>query len=86
MKKKMITDYSETEFLNFVEDIFKSNASDSDDILDERLELFEEITEHPDGTDLIYYPKNLGDDTPENIVKIVKEWRLAQGLPCFKDS
>ncbi|EPQ9963444.1 bacteriocin immunity protein, partial [Vibrio cholerae] len=25
------------------------------------------------------------DGTPENIVKIVKEWRLSQGLPCFKD-
>ncbi|EPQ9962620.1 bacteriocin immunity protein, partial [Vibrio cholerae] len=25
------------------------------------------------------------DGTPENIVKIVKEWRLSQGLSCFKD-
>ncbi|TOQ48512.1 bacteriocin immunity protein, partial [Vibrio parahaemolyticus] len=46
---------------------------------------FEEMTGHPDGSDLIYYPENLEDGTPENIVKIVKEWRLSQGLPCFKD-
>ncbi|MGX9586054.1 bacteriocin immunity protein, partial [Escherichia coli] len=27
-----------------------------------------------------------GDDEPENILKIVKEWRRSQGLPLFKDS
>ncbi|MBB7426097.1 bacteriocin immunity protein, partial [Escherichia coli] len=25
-------------------------------------------------------------DKPENILKIVKEWRRSQGLPLFKDS
>ncbi|HCN2957397.1 TPA: bacteriocin immunity protein, partial [Escherichia coli] len=25
-------------------------------------------------------------DEPENILKIVKEWRRSQGLPLFKDS
>ncbi|ELI0634458.1 bacteriocin immunity protein [Vibrio harveyi] len=34
---------------------------------------------------LIYYPENLGEDTPEGIVKIVKDWRASQGLPCFKE-
>ncbi|MFM2593461.1 bacteriocin immunity protein [Vibrio harveyi] len=85
MSKKSITDYTEAEFLLFVKDIFKENASDSDDALDELLDVFEEITEHPDGTDLIYYPENPGEDTPEGIVKIVKDWRASQGLPCFKE-
>ncbi|HGO5301500.1 TPA: bacteriocin immunity protein [Vibrio harveyi] len=85
MSKKSITDYTEAEFLLFVKDIFKENASDSDDVLDELLDVFEEITEHPDGTDLIYYPKKPGEDTPERIVKIVKDWRASQGLPCFKE-
>ncbi|TOO02652.1 bacteriocin immunity protein, partial [Vibrio parahaemolyticus] len=48
------------------------------------LENFIATTEHPDGSDLIYYPENSEDGTPENIVRIVKEWRLSQGLPCFK--
>ncbi|HAN9210885.1 TPA: bacteriocin immunity protein, partial [Escherichia coli] len=26
------------------------------------------------------------DGKPENILKIVKEWRRSQGLPLFKDS
>ncbi|HBL7831788.1 TPA: bacteriocin immunity protein [Escherichia coli] len=34
----------------------------------------------------IYYPAKKGDDEPENILKIVKEWRRSQGLPLFKDS
>ncbi|EGQ9120265.1 TPA: bacteriocin immunity protein [Vibrio parahaemolyticus] len=83
--KNSITDFSEVEFLQFVEEIFKENVSDTDDVLDELLEQFEDITQHPDGTDLIYYPETPEDGTPENIVRIVKEWRLAQGLACFKD-
>ncbi|EJB8349240.1 bacteriocin immunity protein [Vibrio parahaemolyticus] len=83
--KNSITDFSEVEFLQFVEEIFKENLSDTDDVLDELLEQFEDITQHPDGTDLIYYPETPEDGTPENIVRIVKEWRLAQGLACFKD-
>ncbi len=83
--KNSITDFSEVEFLQLVEEIFKENVSDTDDVLDELLEQFEDITQHPDGTDLIYYPETPEDGTPENIVRIVKEWRLAQGLACFKD-
>ncbi|ROJ22952.1 hypothetical protein BFD27_16185 [Escherichia coli] len=44
------------------------------------------ITQHPLMSDLIYYPAKKGDDEPENILKIVKEWRRSQGLPLFKDS
>ncbi|EIG1231045.1 bacteriocin immunity protein, partial [Salmonella enterica] len=36
--------------------------------------------------DLLFYPENPGDDEPEKVVKIVKEWRRSQGLPLFKDS
>ncbi|ELE7142566.1 bacteriocin immunity protein [Vibrio cholerae] len=82
--KSSIADYTEESFLQLIEDIFKENVSDTDDVLDELLEHFEDITQHPEGTDLIYYPKTPEDGTPENIVRIVKEWRLSQGLPCFK--
>ncbi|MFB1072123.1 bacteriocin immunity protein [Vibrio diabolicus] len=84
-EKSSISDYTEEDFLQLVEEIFKENVSDTDDVLDELLEQFEDITQHPDGTDLIYYPETPEDGTPENIVRIVKEWRLAQGLACFKD-
>lgn len=82
--KLSIFDYTEGDFLQLVEVIFKENVSDTDGALDELLEHFEDITQYPEGTDLIYYPKTPEDGTPENIVRIVKEWRLSQGLPCFK--
>ena len=82
--KSSIADYTEEDFLQFVEDIFKENVSDTDDVLDELLEHFEDITQHPDGTDLIYYPETPENGTPESIVRIVREWRLSQGLPSFK--
>jgi len=82
--KSSIADYTEEDFLQFVEDIFKENVSETDDVLDELLEHFEDITQHPDGTDLIYYPETPENGTPESIVRIVREWRLSQGLPSFK--
>ena len=48
--------------------------------------MFKKLTEHPDGSDLIYYPKPGQDDSPEGIVKEVKDWRAKNGKPGFKDS
>ena len=77
-----LENYTESEFLELLNTII--NAEGSDDFQDELLENFIATTEHPDGSDLIYYPENPEDGTPENIVRIVKEWRLSQGLPVFK--
>lgn len=51
---------------------------------DALLENFIKITEHPSGVDLIYYPENGEDDSPEGILRIVKEWRAKNGKPGFK--
>ncbi len=45
---------------------------------------FERLTEHPDGSDLIYYPRDDREDSPEGIVKEIKEWRAANGKSGFK--
>ncbi|WP_332405497.1 bacteriocin immunity protein [Vibrio metschnikovii] len=82
--KSTITEYTEADFLKLVVDICKVNVS-SEKEHNALVMHFCDITQHPDGSDLIYYPENPEDGTPENIVKIVKEWRLSQGLPCFKD-
>ncbi|ECZ4636251.1 bacteriocin immunity protein, partial [Salmonella enterica] len=34
----------------------------------------------------IFYPESVEAREPENILKIVREWRRSQGLPLFKDS
>ena len=93
MFKEKLQDYTEDEFLNFLGGL-RSYMKDGKSLKGKELEMywdslvdhFIEITQHPSGSDLIFYPKSQGDDKPENILKIVKEWRRSQGLPLFKDS
>ncbi|WP_096211413.1 bacteriocin immunity protein [Escherichia coli] len=75
--KDKIEDYTEREFIELLGD---------DKYWDDLEEHLTRITQHPLMSDLIYYPAKKGDDEPENILKIVKEWRRSQGLPLFKDS
>ncbi len=93
MFKEKLEDYTEEEFLNFLGGL-RSSMKDGKPLKGKELEMywdslvdhFIEITQHPLMSDLIYYPAKKGDDEPENILKIVKEWRRSQGLPLFKDS
>ncbi|MGV6987364.1 bacteriocin immunity protein [Providencia hangzhouensis] len=82
-EKKSISDYTEAEFLAFVKQIFNvENTTESEDI--KNILLFKKLTEHPDGSDLIYYPREDRPDSPEGVVKEVKEWRAKNGKPGFK--
>ncbi|MGV8268283.1 pyocin-S1/S2 immunity protein, partial [Pseudomonas aeruginosa] len=45
---------------------------------------FKKLTEHPSGSDLLYYPNENREDSPAGVVKEVKEWRASKGLPGFK--
>ncbi|PKH84428.1 bacteriocin immunity protein [Pseudomonas sp. Choline-02u-1] len=82
--KNSITDFTEAEFIGYMEELLVANKTVSDDVLDDLLERFCKITEHPDGTDLIYYPENGSAGTAEDVTRVVKEWRSSQGLPGFK--
>ncbi|QHM77458.1 Colicin-E2 immunity protein [Mixta theicola] len=85
MKKKSITDYTEQEFLEFVWKIWNSEQlteQEENTLVDE----FRRLTEHPDGSNLIFYPRDDREDSPEGIVQEVKEWRARNGKPGFKDS
>jgi len=77
--KGQFSDYTEAEFLDLLVDIVEANGSE--EYQDQLLEHFIQITEHPLGSDLIYYPENPADATPERIVEIVKDWRARNGLP-----
>ena len=83
--KKDITDFTEDEFIAFMHKILAENVAPTDDVLDVLLEEFCEITGHPDGTDLIYYPEADSCGSAEDVTRVVKEWRAAQGLPGFKE-
>lgn len=80
--KNTISSYTEVEFINLIHEIIE--AKGTDDYQDELLEHFCQISQHPDGSDLIYYPEKDADGTPERIIEIVKNWRKSQGLSLFK--
>ena len=80
---KNISDYTESEFLEFVRRLCDfSNTTESEDI--KNILEFNRLTDHPAGSDLIFYPEDGQDDSPEGIVQQVKEWRKANGKPGFR--
>lgn len=91
--KETISDYTEGEFVDFLEE-FTNPTKNGEPLMGAELEKYTDIllnhfikiTEHPAQGDLLFYPEKPGDDESENILKIVKEWRRSQGLPLFKDS
>ena len=84
--KKNISDYTHAQFISFIQALFLANSSGaSEGVMADLLDQFCEITVHPAGTDLIYYPEDGADSSAEGIVQTVIAWRLAQGLSGFKD-
>jgi len=84
--KPNYSDYTELEFIEFLKEIYRANAEEPDEILDPLLEHFSAVTEHPSGTDLIYWPENDEQGELEAILSIIKAWRAANGKPGFKEN
>jgi hypothetical protein len=83
MNERTLNDMTETEFLNLVQRICRADYTTQHQHGKAILE-FERLSEHPDGSDLMYYPKPSADDSPEGIVETIKKWRAANGKPGFK--
>ena len=73
---------TESEFLKLVIKIYNDEYSTEEEHTDAIL-AFKSLTEHPEGSDLIFYPAP-GKVGPEAIVKEIKEWRVSNGKPGFK--
>lgn len=80
--KSRFNEYTEQEFTELVREIVE--AVGSSEHQDKLLEHFISVAEHPSGSDLIYYPDDDANSSPERITEIVKNWRADQGLPGFK--
>jgi len=79
--KPRLEDYTEAEFTELVAVIFSAEGGEK--YQDELIEVFITASEHPEGSDLIFY--NDDDDlTPEKVVATVRGWRKDQGLADFK--
>jgi len=83
VKNKLISDYTEADFLLFVKMICDSEYATEEEQINAVLR-FEALTEHPDGSDLIYYAASDAESTSEVITQKVKEWRATNGKPGFK--
>ncbi|CCW31661.1 bacteriocin immunity protein [Xenorhabdus nematophila] len=83
MSKNKLEDYTEAEFLAFITKIFDVDYG-TEQLVDNAVSEFEHLTQHPDGSNLIYYPKDNNDDSPEGVLERVKKWRAKNGLPLFK--
>jgi hypothetical protein len=86
--KDKFEDYTESEFLEFLQNIFSSHENLSSDEFESfvraHVQHFEKVSEHPDQSDVIFYPKPGQEDSPQGVLKVVKEWRAANGKPGFK--
>lgn len=86
--KNRLEDYTEAEFLLFIREFFEySNELEGEalnEYTDRLLDHFEAVTEHPGRSDVIFYPKEGQEDSPEGILREVKEWRELHNKPGFK--
>lgn len=60
-----------------------SAPSGSEDELIDAVFKFEELSQHPAGSDLIFWSKPDADKTPEGIIAEVERWRQQNGLPAL---
>ena len=80
--KNTFSEYTESEFEALLQRIINHDGTELE--VDKMVFLFEEVSEHPAGSDLIFYPEDGADDSASGITKTVKAWRAAQGLPGFR--
>ncbi|MGY4815711.1 bacteriocin immunity protein [Pseudomonas chlororaphis subsp. piscium] len=81
--KTTFSEYTESEFVALLQRIIDHDGTEPE--VDELVFHFEEVSEHPAGSDLIFYPEDGDDDSAAGITQTVKEWRATQGLPGFKE-
>ncbi|MBL4980137.1 bacteriocin immunity protein [Pseudomonas fluorescens] len=82
--KQSFSEYTRDDFLLLMKGILKENTAPTDERLDKLLQHFELTTEHPKGTDLIYYAASDAESTIEAITKRIENWRTTNNKPGFK--
>lgn len=80
---KNISELSRNDFIKLIAEIISAEGGERHQ--DELLEAFIDLSEHPSGSDLIYYPEPGEQATPEAIAEKVIQWRKANGKPGFRE-
>ena len=88
--KKRIEDYTEAEFIEFLNEFFSNvhnlKGRELESHIDSLVDHFDKIMDHPESNGLIFYPPDDREDSPQGIIEEIKRWRKSQGRPSFKDS
>lgn len=80
--KSKFSEYTENEFIALLRTIIAGEGTEKE--VDQLVFHFERVSEHPSGSDLIFYPEEGADDSPEGITTTIINWREANGLSGFK--
>ncbi|MCB5304321.1 bacteriocin immunity protein [Yersinia bercovieri] len=84
MSVRKLTEYTENEFLELIKTLFDGGFR-SEEARDVVVNAIVDAAEHPDGTDILFYPSNDSEDSPEGILNVIKKWRAENGKPGFKE-
>ncbi|MDD0976694.1 bacteriocin immunity protein [Pseudomonas fontis] len=80
--KERCEDYTFEEFKYLVAEIM--SAVGGEQYQDDLIEHFMIVSEHPAGSDLIFYPQGGSDPTSDEIAQQIDLWRKENGKPGFK--
>lgn len=82
LKKKALADFTRAEFLQFVDDTSRVIEPENNDLW---VDHFISLVPHPAGSDLLFWPEEGADDSPEGIVAEIERYCIQNNLPCFSD-
>lgn len=81
--KNTFEEYTESEYTSLLQRLFNGEYS-SEAELDEIVDNIVNTSEHPNGSDILYYPEPGVEDSPGGVLNAIKQWRAANGKPGFK--
>jgi len=83
--KSAISEYTEQEFLEVLHRLFDGQCSTEEEY-HSLIEHVVQVSQHPKGNEILFYPAPGADDSPEGVLQVIKEWRANNGLPGFKST
>lgn len=81
--KNKFEEYTESEYKTLIQRLFDGEYS-SEKELDGIVENIVNTSEHPNGSDILYFPSEGIEDSPSGVLATIKQWRAANGKPGFK--
>ncbi|MHC8404121.1 bacteriocin immunity protein [Pseudomonas sp. TMB3-21] len=81
--KSKFEEYTESEYIHLINRLVVGDYSTEEEH-DAIVENIVSTSEHPNGTGILYYPEDGVEDSPEGVLKAIKDWRAANGKPGFK--